>query len=111
MPRLFSSMLIKLAMLRGHFDSSVSPEHSLALAGTIPVFFIHSKADKTVSYMQSEDLAHGYRGPSTVWFPATGEHAAVWDMNRAEYEKRVYATSLSIIRPTISAPTTGRGAA
>ena len=91
MPRLFSSMLIKLAMLRGHFDASVSPEHSLTLAGTTPVFFIHSKADKIVSYKQSEDLAHIYRGPSTVWFPATGEHAAVWDTNRAEYEKRVSA--------------------
>ena len=91
MPRLFSSMLIKLAMLRGHFDSSLSPEHSLALAGTTPVFFIHSKADKTVSYKQSEELAHLYRGPSTVWFPAKGEHAAVWDVNRDEYEKRAAA--------------------
>ena len=91
MPGFFSSLLVKLVALRGHFDPSLSPERSLAVAGTTRIFFVHSKADELVSYRQTEDLVTVYPGPKTAWYPARGEHAAIWDANRAEYEKKVGA--------------------
>jgi uncharacterized protein len=91
MPEFFSNLLVKLVTLRGHFDPSLSPEHSLAFAGKTPILFIHSKADKVVSYQQTKDLVTVYPGPKAAWYPAKGEHAAVWDANRAEYEQRVGA--------------------
>lgn len=51
--------------------------------------FIHSKQDKVVSYKHTQDLADVYRGPKTVWLPESGDHAAIWDVRRAQYEKRV----------------------
>jgi fermentation-respiration switch protein FrsA (DUF1100 family) len=56
MPKFFSNLLLKLVTLRGHFDPSLSPEHSLAFAGKTPILFVHSKADKVVSYQQTKDL-------------------------------------------------------
>ena len=78
-------------MLRGHFDALLSPEHSLALAGRTPIFFIHSEADKVVSPEQTKDLVSVYPGPKTAWYPEKGDHAAVWDANGAEYEQKVGA--------------------
>jgi fermentation-respiration switch protein FrsA (DUF1100 family) len=44
---------------------------------------------KVVSYKQTQDLVELYTGPKTVWFPEKGEHSAIWDVDHADYEKRV----------------------
>jgi alpha-beta hydrolase superfamily lysophospholipase len=89
MPASLVNLLLKVTMLRGKFDGETSPEHSLQRARNVPVFFIHSKRDTTCAYQQTEDLFNLYKGPKTVWYPDVGEHAAIWDANPAEYEKRV----------------------
>jgi fermentation-respiration switch protein FrsA (DUF1100 family) len=89
MPGWGTNLLLKLAMIRGKFDGLLSAEHSLRLAKTTPIFFIHSKADQIVSYKQTQDLFDLYAGPKTVWLPEQGDHAAIWDANQAEYQKRL----------------------
>ena len=84
-----TNVLIKLVMLRGRFDGLLSSEHSLPLTSTTPVYFIHSKQDKIVSYQQTQELATLYAGPKTVWFPDKGSHAEVWDADHEEYETRL----------------------
>jgi alpha-beta hydrolase superfamily lysophospholipase len=89
MPGGGTELLINLAMMRGKFDGLLSPENSLPLAKTTPIFFIHSKEDTVVSYQQTQDLVDLYAGPKTVWFPEKGDHSAIWDVDHADYEKRV----------------------
>jgi fermentation-respiration switch protein FrsA (DUF1100 family) len=88
-PGFFSDLLINLAMARGKFDGLASPEHSLPLAKTTSILFIHSKEDKVASYKQTEDLAGLYAGPKVIWISEKGAHAAIWDEDHAEYERRV----------------------
>jgi fermentation-respiration switch protein FrsA (DUF1100 family) len=89
LPPWMTDNLIGLTMLRGHFDGLSSPEKSLPLATTVPVFFVHSKQDKTVSYKQSLDLAALYKGPKSVWLAEKGDHALISNADPAAYEKRV----------------------
>jgi dipeptidyl aminopeptidase/acylaminoacyl peptidase len=89
MPGWGTDFLIKVAMLRGRFDGSISAINRLPLANKTPILFIHSKADQIVSYKQTQELVDVYPGPKTVWFAEQGEHAAIWDVDHAEYEKRV----------------------
>jgi hypothetical protein len=89
MPAWITDVLIRVTMARGRFDGTLSAEHSLPSVRNTPIFFIHSKEDKVVSYVQTQDLANLYSGPKIVWTPEKGEHAAIWDVNRADYEKRV----------------------
>jgi len=91
MPKLTAANLIDMAMLRGRFDGLTSPEHSLRLAKTTPVYFIHSKMDEVVSYRQTQILADLYAGPKMIWFPDKGNHATIWDVDHADYEKRLAA--------------------
>lgn len=84
-----TDILINLAKLRGRFDGLLSPANSLRLLKTTPIFFIHSKEDKIVSYQNTKELADLYAGPKTVWFPDKGSHAAIWDADHANFEKRV----------------------
>jgi uncharacterized protein len=89
LPGWASDLLIKLTALRGRFDGQLSPENSLPLVKTTPIYFIHSLHDEVVSYRQTQQLAASYTGPKTMWFPDEGSHAAIWDADRAEYEKRL----------------------
>lgn len=68
-----------------------SAENSLKLSSSIPVFFIHSKADQNTPYTQSEYLASLYTGPTTIWVPEQGEHSAIWNAIPEEYENRINA--------------------
>ncbi|TGN20631.1 alpha/beta hydrolase [Leptospira idonii] len=81
--------LIGLVTTRGKFDLLLSPENSLRLSSSVPLFFIHSKKDSVVSYQHSESLSKLYPGMSEVWFPDSGSHGFIWDENRTEYEIRV----------------------
>jgi alpha-beta hydrolase superfamily lysophospholipase len=89
MPARAIDLLIEVAMLRGRFDGLVSPQHSLRFTKSTPIYFIHSKMDEIVSYTQTQELADLYAGPKTVWFPEKGGHAAIWDVDHADYEKRL----------------------
>jgi dipeptidyl aminopeptidase/acylaminoacyl peptidase len=89
MPGWATDLLIKVAMLRGRFDGSLSARNRLPFAKKTPIFFIHSKADKIVSYKQTQELFDVYTGPKTVWFAEKGDHAAIWHVDHADYEKRV----------------------
>ncbi|XEC92622.1 alpha/beta hydrolase [Paenibacillus tarimensis] len=80
----------------GKFDGRLSPKNSLKLSNSIPIFFIHSKEDLNTPYTQTRHLASIYNGPKTLWEPEQGEHAAIWNTNRAEYEKRVESFLRSI---------------
>jgi len=85
----FTRLLIGLTMTRGKFDGLLSAENSIRMVTATPIFFIHSKKDKLVPCQQTRELADSYRGPKTVWFPEKGDHAAIWDVDRADYEKRL----------------------
>jgi alpha-beta hydrolase superfamily lysophospholipase len=89
LPESLVNLLLKVTMFRGKFDGDASPEHSLPRATVVPVFFIHSKKDTTCAYKQTEDLFNLYKGPKTAWYPDVGEHAAIWDADPADYEKRI----------------------
>ncbi|WP_158815789.1 alpha/beta hydrolase [Methylocapsa sp. S129] len=91
LPDWAADLLIKLAMLRGRFDGLSSAENSLPLARSTPIYFIHSKADEIVSYRQAQALVELYTGPKTVWFSDKGGHAAIWDVDHADYENRLAA--------------------
>jgi alpha-beta hydrolase superfamily lysophospholipase len=88
-PGWFTNLLISVTMVRGKFDGLLSPENSLRMVATTPIYFIHSKKDNIVPYQQTQELADSYRGPKTVWFPDKGNHAAIWEVDRADYEKRL----------------------
>ena len=90
-PPWFTGMLLKLTMLRGRFDGVLSPENSLPLVRTTPIYFVHSKQDEIVPYEQSRGLAERYAGPKTVWWPDRGGHSAIWDIDRVAYETRLAA--------------------
>jgi uncharacterized protein len=90
-PGWFIDRLIRLAMTRGRFDGLLSPENALPLAGATPILFIHSRRDEVVSHRQTQDLADAYAGPTEVWLPDRGGHAAIWNADPAEYERRVTA--------------------
>ncbi|SDJ17925.1 alpha/beta hydrolase [Alteribacillus bidgolensis] len=81
--------LIQLTKIRGKFDGQSSPENSLRLSSSVPIFFIHSKADHNTPYTQTEYLEGIYTGPKTLWEPKQGEHSAIWNTNRTDYEKRI----------------------
>lgn len=88
-PRVFTRLLIQLTLLRGRFDGRLSPEHSLRLARSTPVYFIHSTRDELVPYQQTQALAAAYAGPKRTWFPDRGSHGAIWDVDREDYERRL----------------------
>jgi alpha-beta hydrolase superfamily lysophospholipase len=89
LPGWATDVLIWLAMVRGRFDGLQSAENSLRLTKTTPVFFIHSKEDKVISYQQTQELYDLYPGHRTIWFSDKGEHTRIWDVDPAAYEKRV----------------------
>jgi alpha-beta hydrolase superfamily lysophospholipase len=89
-PAFATSNMLAMTKSLGEFDALRSPEHSLPLAGnTVPVFFIHSKADAVANYKQTEDLVRLYDGPTTVWYPDKGEHALTMQSQPAEYQQRI----------------------
>ena len=81
--------MINLAMTRGKFDGLVSPESSLKLTSATPIFFVHSKEDRIVSYKQTQELYDLYSGPKSVWIADRGEHAAIWNTDHVLYEQRL----------------------
>src|ERR1700730_1527023 len=89
MPGWAIDLLIEVAMLRGRFDGLISPQHSMRFAKSTPIYFIHSKMDEIVSYTQTQELADLYAGAKTVWLPEKGSHAAIWDVDHADYETRL----------------------
>jgi pimeloyl-ACP methyl ester carboxylesterase len=90
-PGWLNRFFIRLTLLRGRFDGLLSPENALRLAKTTPILFIHSKQDGLVPYQQTQALADRYGGPKTVWLPDKGDHAAIWEVDRAGYEQRLTA--------------------
>jgi uncharacterized protein len=90
-PLWFRHLLIRLSMLRGRFDGLQSSENSLRLVKTTPIYFIQSKEDRVNPYRHTLELAALYSGPKTVWFPDKGDHSAIWDVDHADYEKRLAA--------------------
>lgn len=90
-PSWFTSLLLDITMLRGRFNALPSAEHSLPLVSSIPIYFVHSKRDEIVPYLQAQGLAERYAGPKTVWWPENGGHSAIWDVDRIAYESRLVA--------------------
>ena len=91
-PGWFTDLLLNVAMWRGGFDGHPSPAETVPLArADVPIFFIHSKADRVVSHTHTLDLADLYAGPDSVWLPENGSHAEIWDVDQREYEQRVAA--------------------
>jgi uncharacterized protein len=89
MPGWFSDILINFSMWRGSFGNA-SPAAVLSREKRgVPILFIHSKEDEIVSHSQTQELANLYGGPKVMWFPDKGGHAAIWDVNKDEYEQRV----------------------
>lgn len=90
-PGWFNRLLVKLTMIRGRFDGELSPQNSLRLVKTTPIYFIQSKKDSVNPYQHTEELVDSYAGPKTIWFPDQGDHSAIWDADHADYEKRLAA--------------------
>lgn len=89
LPSWFKHMVVQLTYRRGKFDGASSPTNSLALPGTVPVFFLHSKNDKLIPWEHSQALYDLYSGPKKLWITEKGEHAALWNADREDYEARV----------------------
>ena len=89
-PGWFTDMLLNFSRWRGKFNEPSSPATTLPFPrAQVPILFIHSKEDELVTYQHTRDLADLYSGPKTVWFPDKGSHAAIWDADKPEYERRV----------------------
>ena len=89
-PGFFLNGMIALAKWRGSFSGQQSP--ATVLSGSSarpPILFIHSKADQTVSFHQTEDLAAIYQGPKSVWNPERGSHAEIWDADKKAYQDHI----------------------
>jgi len=101
-PAWFMALLVDVTMLRGRFDGLLSPMQSLRFTRNTPIYFLHSKQDAVVPYRQTQELADSYAGPKTVWFPERGEHAALWDVDHAAYDKRMtdFLNSVADVKET-----------
>lgn len=88
-PKKFVQAMIDLSMLRGKFDGLLSPKNSLPLANGIPIYFVHSRKDRVVSYRQTQELFDLYAGPKTIWLPDFGDHGTIRETNPAEYEQKL----------------------
>lgn len=89
MPGWFTDVLVGLVMWRGGFSDEKSAENAMRRGGKVPILFMHSKQDKTISPKQTEDLAVAYGGLKTVWIASRGEHAGLWEADPVAYEQTV----------------------
>ncbi|WP_291873626.1 alpha/beta hydrolase [Leptospira sp.] len=89
LPKQMINLLVKLVLLRGNFDTMLSPENSMKLTKGIPILLIHSKQDQIVSYLHSKYLSELYLGPSELWCPSYGAHGLIWNSNPSEYESKI----------------------
>jgi fermentation-respiration switch protein FrsA (DUF1100 family) len=76
------------------------PEAQDALAGYDgpPLLFIHSRSDRVVPFTHSEALAKEAGSAASTWFPQDGDHGAVWNANRDEFERRVREFVMGVLR-------------
>lgn len=88
-PKRFVEAMIGLSMLRGRFDGLMSAKNSLSLVKNIPIYFIHSKKDRVVSYFQTQNLFDSYSGPKKIWLSDLGDHGTIREANPNEYERRL----------------------
>lgn len=101
-PAWMKRLLVGVTMLRGRFSGLENPQRALRLAGaTTPILFVHSLRDGVVSHSQTRELAEGYAGPKTTWFPDRGDHGTIRDVDPADYERRV-AEFLDTTRPALT---------
>lgn len=91
LPSWFKHLVVQLTYRRGKFDGASTPIHSLSLPGNVPVFFLHSKNDRLIPWEHAQTLHGIYKGPARLWLSDKGEHAAIWNADKAEYEARVGA--------------------
>ncbi|MCW7508352.1 alpha/beta hydrolase [Leptospira levettii] len=89
LPNFMIDLLVNLVLLRGNFDTMLSPENSMKISNGIPILLIHSQQDQIVSYHHSEYLSELYLGPVELWFPSYGEHGLIWNSNPAAYEDKI----------------------
>lgn len=89
MPAWFTDALASLAMWRGGFDGEKNAEEAMTQAKDAPIFFMHSKKDKTIAPAQTEDISAAYTGPKIIWLAEDGEHSGLWDTNRDTYKQKV----------------------
>ncbi len=101
LPGWFKFLVVSIAKKRALFDGLSSAQNSLRIASTVPIFFIHSKADGLIPSKHSEELHALYNGPKKLWITETGEHAAVWNTHKEEYER---ALTDFLNQPPIIAP-------
>ncbi len=89
MPKWLLNTMIGFVKLRGRFDGLANAENSLRVVKTTPILFIHSQKDNVIPVRQTQQLAALYNGPKSTWYPNYGNHAFIWDIDHAAYEKRI----------------------
>lgn len=98
MPDVLVEMLAGLVRWRGNFP--IVPEAQDVMAGYDgpPLMFIHSRSDRVVPFTHSETLAKQADGAASTWFPQDGDHGAVWNANRDEFERRVREFIIGVLK-------------
>ncbi|WCM27387.1 alpha/beta fold hydrolase [Sphingomonas sp. QA11] len=89
MPPFAVSLLANLVTWRGKFPSVPQAEEVMRAYDGPPLLFIHSQSDQVVPFAHSEVLAEAAGRTASTWFPMRGDHGAVWNANRDEFEQRV----------------------
>lgn len=89
LPAWFKHLVVQLTYRRGKFDGASTAANSVALPGTVPIFFLHSKNDDLIPWQHSQLLFDAYSGPKRLWFSDKGRHAAIWNSDKEEYESRL----------------------
>jgi len=98
MPDVLVEMLAGLVRWRGNFPTVPETQDALAGYGGPPLLFIHSRSDRVVPFAHSETLAGEAGGAASTWFPQDGDHGAVWNANRDEFEHRVREFVLVLLK-------------
>jgi len=69
-----------------------TPTEEISKAGARPVYMVHSRADRRISFRQAEELANAARAAGvnlTTWFPPAGEHLQTPAVYPEEFEQRI----------------------
>ena len=98
MPDALVEMLAGLVRWRGTFPAVPEAQNALAGYDGPPLLFIHSRSDRVVPFTHSEALAKEAGGAASTWFPQDGDHGAVWNANRDEFERRVREFVMGALR-------------
>jgi dipeptidyl aminopeptidase/acylaminoacyl peptidase len=93
MPGSLASPIVAIGhLVTGEDVLEHTPADAIRQAGTRPVYIVHSRGDRRISFRQSEELADAAQAAGvnvTAWFPENGDHLQTPAAYPEEFERRM----------------------